>query len=62
MIRKFRKLGFSGPASGGQHQFMVRGALKVHIPNPHGAGEIDDSLVKEILRQGGISVRALDEA
>ena len=31
LIRKFRKLGFSGPASGGRHQFMILGALKVRI-------------------------------
>ncbi len=41
---------------------MVRGALKVHIPNPHGVGEIDGPLVKEILRQAGISLREWDEA
>ena len=57
LIRKFRKLGFSGPASGGRHQFMILGALKVRIPNPHRGGSIDGSLVSEILRQAGITVR-----
>jgi predicted RNA binding protein YcfA (HicA-like mRNA interferase family) len=54
VIRKFRRLGFSGPFSGGRHQFMQKGALKLRIPNPHG-GDIHISLLKEILRQGNIS-------
>ncbi len=55
LIRKFRALGYTGPFSGGRHQFMIRGKKKVRIPNPHGSGDIDTSLVKEILRQAGVS-------
>lgn len=55
LIRKFKKLGFSGPYSGGRHQFMSRGELKVRIPNPHKTQDISDSLFSEILRQAGIS-------
>jgi len=55
LIRKFRSLGFTGPYSGGRHQFMVKEELKVRVPNPHQAGEISDSLLREILRQAGIS-------
>ena len=55
LIRKFRRLGFTGPYSGGKHQFMVKEELKVRVPNPHQAGEISDSLLREILRQAGIS-------
>lgn len=29
--------------------------MKIRIPNPHGNSEISGSLVKEILRQAGIS-------
>ncbi len=54
IIKKFRKLGFGGPYSGGRHQFMIRGQLKVRIPNPHGSGDVSDGLLKEILRQAGI--------
>ncbi len=54
LIRKFRVLGWEGPLSGGRHQFMKRGSHKVRIPNPHGSG-IDVSLLREILRQAGIS-------
>lgn len=54
LIQRFRSLGFSGPFSGGRHQFMIRGIQKIRIPNPHGNGDIDISLVNEILRQAGI--------
>ena len=55
LIRKFRYFGYMGPFSGKRHQFMKKGSKKVRIPNPHGSGDIDVSLVKEILRQAGIS-------
>lgn len=61
LIQKFRKLGFEGPYSGGKHQFMIRGSQKIRIPNPH-AGDIDISLLKEILRQAGISSQEWDKA
>ena len=54
LVQKFRRLGFDGPYAGGRHLFMVRGTLKVHIPNPH-TGDISKSLVAEILRQAEIS-------
>ncbi len=54
LIRKFRVLGFDGPHSGGKHQFMRRGSLKVHIPNPH-QESIGVSLLSRVLRQAGIS-------
>ena len=62
IIRRFKRLGFSGPYSGGKHQFMSRGSLKVRIPNPHQAGEISDSLLKEILKQAGIDYDAWQKA
>ncbi|MBI3232102.1 MAG: type II toxin-antitoxin system HicA family toxin [Candidatus Doudnabacteria bacterium] len=55
-IQKFRRLGFDGPYSGGRHLFMVKGPLKVRVPNPH-RGDISKHLVSEILRQAGISVK-----
>jgi predicted RNA binding protein YcfA (HicA-like mRNA interferase family) len=60
LIRKLRELGFRGPYSGGRHQFMARGALKVRIPNPHKSKDITDSLLNEILRQAGISRSEFD--
>jgi predicted RNA binding protein YcfA (HicA-like mRNA interferase family) len=61
LIRKFRALGYSGPFSGGKHQFMIKGSQKIHIPNPH-AGDISASLIKEILRQANISSQEWDNA
>jgi predicted RNA binding protein YcfA (HicA-like mRNA interferase family) len=59
LIRKFRALGYSGPFSGGKHQFMIKGSQKIRIPNPH-VSDISASLVKEILRQAGISSQEWD--
>lgn len=55
LVQKFRRLGFGGPYSGGRHLFMVKGGLKLRIPNPH-RGDISKHLVSEILRQAEISV------
>ncbi len=54
LVQKFRKLGFDGPYSGGRHMFMIKGSLKVRIPNKH-KGDISKHLVSEILRQAKIS-------
>jgi len=54
LVQKFRHLEFDGPYSGGRHLFMVKGELKVRIPNPH-KGDISKHLIAEILRQAGIS-------
>ena len=61
VIRKFKALGYSGPFSGGRHQFMIKGAQKIRIPNPHIA-DVDISLLKEILRQAGVSSEEWEEA
>jgi predicted RNA binding protein YcfA (HicA-like mRNA interferase family) len=55
LIKKFRRLDFSGPYSGGKHQYMVKGKLKIRVPNPHKSGDITDSLLHEILRQADIN-------
>ena len=34
---------------------MIKGTKKIRIPNPHGSKDIHVSLLKEILRQAGIS-------
>jgi hypothetical protein len=41
---------------------MIKGKKKIRIPNPHGSGDIDKSLVKEILRQASISGEEWDKA
>jgi predicted RNA binding protein YcfA (HicA-like mRNA interferase family) len=53
LIHYFRQLGFEGPYSGGKHQFMVKGSIAVHIPNPH-QGDIGRELLTRILRQARI--------
>lgn len=54
LVKKFRRLGFDGPYSGGRHLFMSKGGLKIRIPNPH-RSDISKHLVSEILGQAGIS-------
>ncbi len=60
LIRLLREYGFFGPYSGGKHQFMVKGKLKVRIPNPH-KGEIGENLLKQILREIGIDKNKWEE-
>lgn len=54
LLRGLRALGFDGPWAGGRHEFMIRGSLRLRIPNPH-AGDISLGLLVRILRQAGIS-------
>lgn len=61
LIRKFRRLGFDGPYSGGRHLFMVKGGMKIRIPNPH-RGDISKHLVAQILRQASILNRDWENA
>jgi predicted RNA binding protein YcfA (HicA-like mRNA interferase family) len=53
LVRALRSLGFTGPFSGGKHEFMVRGDVTLRIPNPH-QGDIGKDLLARILRQGRI--------
>ncbi|MBI5594793.1 MAG: type II toxin-antitoxin system HicA family toxin [Elusimicrobia bacterium] len=53
LIAKLREFGFTGPFGGGKHSFMVKGTLKLRIPNPH-AKDIGVPLLRELLRQAGI--------
>lgn len=62
LIKKFRNLGFNGPYSGGKHQYMVKGKLKIRVPNPHKSGDITESLLHEILRQAEISKEEWNKA
>ena len=61
LIRRFRKLGFEGPYGGGRHLFMIKGAQKIRIPNPHQSKDIHISLIREILRQAGIDSKEWDK-
>ncbi len=55
MIQRFRNRGWEGPIDGPDHPFMKKGKLKVKIPNPHGSGDIDISLLTKILKQAGMT-------
>ena len=55
LVRRFRRLGWDGPRSGGRHSFMSKGTRKVRIPNPHQRKDIGVSLLRTILEQAGIS-------
>ena len=61
LIRRFKKLGFEGPLSGGKHAFMRKESLTVRIPNPHGS-DIGIYLLKEILKQAHINSLDWNEA
>ena len=53
LVRNLKTLDFEGPFSGGKNLFMVKGDLRLTIPNPH-RQDIGVDLLKKILRQGGI--------
>ncbi|MEO0271939.1 MAG: type II toxin-antitoxin system HicA family toxin [candidate division WOR-3 bacterium] len=53
-MKKLRAFGFDGSYKGGRHYFMVKGNLRLTIPNPH-SEDIGIPLLKEILAQAGIN-------
>jgi predicted RNA binding protein YcfA (HicA-like mRNA interferase family) len=60
LVQYLRQLGFRGPFAGGKHQFMVKGGLRVRIPNPH-REDIGRNLLGEILREAGIDISTWEE-
>lgn len=54
LIKKLKKIGFKGPYSGGNHQFMSHDTITIRIPNPHKT-KISVDLLKRILNQANIS-------
>lgn len=54
LIRYLKELGFEGPYSGGNHQYMVRGTTRLRIPNPH-QSDISRGLLSRLLKQARIS-------
>jgi predicted RNA binding protein YcfA (HicA-like mRNA interferase family) len=53
-IAALQKAGFEGPFAGGKHEFLVKGELRLVVPNPH-QSEIGKELLARILRQAGVS-------
>ena len=60
LVRKMRALDFEGPIYGGKHPYMIRGDLRVTIPNPH-RQEVSVDLLSRILRQAEITRGAWEE-
>jgi predicted RNA binding protein YcfA (HicA-like mRNA interferase family) len=54
LIKSLKKYGFEGPYSGGKHQTMIKGNVKVVIPNPH-KGDIGTNFLTKLLKQAHIS-------
>ena len=54
LVKRLRAFGFEGPYGGGDHLYMLRGSLRLTIPNPHRESIGRDLLIR-ILRQAGIS-------
>ena len=54
LIRYLRQLGFVGPKAGGKREFMLKGGLRLVLPNPH-RGDISTGLLTRLLRQAGIT-------
>jgi len=54
LIKALKQAGFEGPYAGGKHEFLVKGELRLILPNPH-QGEISKDLLARILRQANIS-------
>lgn len=59
LIRRLKLLGFSGPYSGGRHEFMLRRERRLTLPNPHRT-EISTDLLARILRQAGVTRQEWD--
>ena len=53
LIRYLQILGFEGPYSGGKHQFMLKGAIRLRLPNPH-KSDVGGELLSRILKQAEI--------
>ncbi len=53
LVARLRQLGFTGPFTGGKHEFMQKGDLSLTIPNPHGK-DIGPKLLAKALHQAGV--------
>jgi predicted RNA binding protein YcfA (HicA-like mRNA interferase family) len=54
LVHYLRQAGFDRPYSGGKHSYMVKGQLKLVVPNPHHGEAIARDLLTKVLRQAGI--------
>ena len=54
LLSRLKQLGFEGPYTGGRHELMVRGSLRLALPNPH-RQDVGVDLLVRILRQAGVT-------
>ncbi|MDD4652188.1 MAG: type II toxin-antitoxin system HicA family toxin [Methanothrix sp.] len=54
LIRRLGSLGFCGPCAGSGHDFMVKGGIRVTIPNTHQGKDIGVRLLAQVLKEAGI--------
>ncbi|MGC1377051.1 MAG: type II toxin-antitoxin system HicA family toxin [Anaerolineales bacterium] len=54
LVKALKQAGFEGPYAGGKHEFLVKGELRLILPNPH-QDEISKDLLARILRQANLS-------
>lgn len=54
LVRKLRRLGFTGPTQEGKHPYMERGSQTLAIPGEH-RRDIPVSLQMRILKQAGLT-------
>jgi predicted RNA binding protein YcfA (HicA-like mRNA interferase family) len=54
LVKRLRIFGFEGPCSGGKHLYMLKGDLRLTVPNPH-KQKISVDLLTRILRRAGIT-------
>ena len=54
LVKRFWHLGWEGPRHGAKHDFMMKGRMKVRIPNEH-TRDIGIGLLTTILKEADIS-------
>jgi predicted RNA binding protein YcfA (HicA-like mRNA interferase family) len=54
LIRRLGDQGFHGPCAGSDHDFMVKGDIRVTIPNTHQGKDIGVRLLTQVLKEAGI--------
>ena len=59
-ITYLRAARFSGPFTGGKHEFMSREGVRIILPNPH-ESDISKELLARLLRQAGIGREEWEE-
>ncbi len=54
LIKALKETVFEGPYAGGKHEFLIKGELRLILPNPH-QSEISKNLLARILRQANLT-------